>query len=87
MSTSVSTTRADKIQFVLTLLEASSVPANPILLETLSKAVLILMNAQLWKDHVETMPFVKTLRQDTTVFVHKVIVQNLMQRLHASKLT
>jgi hypothetical protein len=75
------------MHFVLTLLGASSVRANPTLLEIRSRDALTLMNAQLLRNLVETTLFVRMPRQDSTVFARKVTVQNQTPRLHVNKLT
>lgn len=81
MSTSVLITLADKTLFAPTRLEVTSVLAVPILPVIRSKDVLILMNVRLWRNHVEIMQLVRMPLPDTTVFVHKVIVQNLTLKL------
>lgn len=76
----------DRTQSAPTPLEVLSVHANLTLPETHSRAVLTLMNAQLWKDHAETMQFVKMLHQDTTASARKAIVQNQTLKLLVNKL-
>lgn len=78
---------AVRMPCALTQLGVLCAHASQITQEIRSGDVSILTNVQHWSAPVAIMPFAKTLRQDTTVNVHKDLIRDPSQRSPANRWT